>query len=782
MFSARRSLRHLPLSKRLLALRSQFKFRPLHTTLPHRSVGSPTPPLLLAPPAVIIKPPIEEYIRQIREQYGDCLPAGLLDENEYKLYERYYGRPTRLFQPGERVEDFEEYPEEGGVMVYDEDGVEIPQEEVEMEFGETNEQDHLFPPPKTPAEEALYAQVALRIAHPEEVEKGERDKDYVGRFRVGSPPPFQTHPLTSIGRFGTRPGSILLPQLVKDRTESIIPDGVTQHLIESAQETLGGSLFTFSPIYAGKRSKRSLDILLNPTHTHMSDMDANVFLTAVMPGLYAQCLSSLTELRRRLGGDWVLGGDGEERGVKNVLDVGAGGAGMLAWRSIVEAEEEGRKDELLERAGEPPPGPDGRALPAARERSPLRAVVVTAPIALRQRVSKYLDNTTFIPRMPDIYFENLHYTPGGPTEKNKAQPRKLYDLIIATNRLLPLVESFYRRQVIEQLWSHLNPNGGVLLMIEKGIPMGFEAIASARSIILEDYIKDVGEDFQSPKTTNADGSTNPPVEKGPGAIIAPCTNHKQCPMFAFGPTDGTRRRDYCRFSQRYQRPWYMRKLMHKQSQDHEDLEYSYVAFRRGADHRADTKNKINPTVGDFATIPVDGEPSMPIQSPYTMPQLRNYSLTLPRVILPPLKRDGHVILDVCTPAGLIERWTVPESFGKLEYRDARKSKWGDLWALGAKTCVKRNVKIGNDNERSMSKLVAIKSPYSDGVKAIVKDKTGTMIKGLKREKRERRKQEKAMKKKMARVRREELDRVNKEKRKLKLQRKREKQEAIAAGV
>ncbi|PUU82708.1 mitochondrial small ribosomal subunit Rsm22-domain-containing protein [Tuber borchii] len=762
MFATRRALRYLPLSKRLSALNSQFKFRHLHTTLPHRSRDSSTPsPLSSTPPAIIIKPPIEEYIRQIREQYGDYLPAGLLDESEYKLYERYYGRPTRLLQPGEKVEDFEEYSEEGRVTVHNEDGVEIPQEEVEIEFDETDEQDHLFPPPKTPAEEALYAQVAQRIAHPEGVEKEERDGDHVSHLRPDSPRPLPSHPLTSIGRFATYPGCVHLPPSIKDQTESIIADVAAPHLMDSAKETLGGSLFTFSPIYAGKRSKRCLHIPLNPTHAKMSDMDANVFLTAVMPGLYAQCLSSLSELRRRLGGDW---------GVKNVLDIGSGGAGILAWRSIVEAEEEGRKDEFSERTGKP--GPDGKALPAAWERSGFRAVVVTGSLALRQKASRLLDNTTFIPRMPDIYFENLHYTPGGPTEKNTTQPRKLYDLIIATNRLLPLVENFYRRQAIEQLWSHLNPNGGVLLMIEKGVPMGFEAIASARSTILGDYIKDVGEAFQSPQTTNADGSTNPPIEKGPGAIIAPCTNHEQCPMFAFGPTDGTRRKEYCRFSQRYARPRYMRNLMNKQVKDHEDLEYSYVAFRRGVDHRADTKNKINPAIEDFGTIPVDDdEHYTPIQSPYTMPQLRNYSLTLPRVVFPPIKRDGHVIIDVCTPTGVIERWTVPQSFGKVEYKDARKSRWGDLWALGAKTRVKRNLKIGNDNEKCMSRLIAIRDPFGDGVKAIVKDKTPTFLKGRKKELREKRKEEKLMKKKMARERNEKMAKLNREKRKLKRQRK-----------
>lgn len=69
-------------------------------------------------------------------------------------------------------------------------------------------------------------------------------------------------------------------------------------------------------------------------------------------------------------------------------------------------------------------------------------------------------------------------------------------------------------------------------------------------------------------------------------------------------------------------------------------------------------------------------------------------LSLPRAILPPIKRRGHVTLDLCTPSGKLERWTVPKSFSKLAYHDARKSRWGDLWALGAKTRVPRSPRLG----------------------------------------------------------------------------------------
>lgn len=53
-----------------------------------------------------------------------------------------------------------------------------------------------------------------------------------------------------------------------------------------------------------------------------------------------------------------------------------------------------------------------------------------------------------------------------------------------------------------------------------------------------------------------------------------------------------------------------------------------------------------------------------------------------RLVRPPLKRNEHVILDVCTPQGTFERRTA--SKGKLKqipgaYKAARKARWGALW-------------------------------------------------------------------------------------------------------
>ena len=56
------------------------------------------------------------------------------------------------------------------------------------------------------------------------------------------------------------------------------------------------------------------------------------------------------------------------------------------------------------------------------------------------------------------------------------------------------------------------------------------------------------------------------------------------------------------------------------------------------------------------------------------------------MVRPPIKRSGHVVVDLCDAEGRLTRQIVAKSHawdggvGKTGYRAARKSKWGDLWA------------------------------------------------------------------------------------------------------
>ena len=46
----------------------------------------------------------------------------------------------------------------------------------------------------------------------------------------------------------------------------------------------------------------------------------------------------------------------------------------------------------------------------------------------------------------------------------------------------------------------------------------------------------------------------------------------------------------------------------------------------------------------------------------------------------PIRRKGHVLMDVCTAEGHYERHVVTKSDGAEHgYKQARKAGWGDLW-------------------------------------------------------------------------------------------------------
>lgn len=109
-----------------------------------------------------------------------------------------------------------------------------------------------------------------------------------------------------------------------------------------------------------------------------------------------------------------------------------------------------------------------------------------------------------------------------------------------------------------------------------------------------------------------------------GHMVAPCPHREKCPMEGF---------DWCHFSVRLQRT-----KEHMQAKEaslgYEDEKYSYVAF---------SKEK-----GEICTG---------------------------RVVRHPLKRSGHVILQICGQEGLVEK-TITKKEGEI-YKKARKLSWGN---------------------------------------------------------------------------------------------------------
>ncbi|KFY40399.1 hypothetical protein V494_03526 [Pseudogymnoascus sp. VKM F-4513 (FW-928)] len=710
---------------------------------------------------------VEETVRHARQTFGETLPKDFLTAEEYQLYERLYGPPLRetTYEDLQIVEDIdpeseewdgtvsnvvlrenadgefeevemgEEYAGEGlgdaelvgttdnadyEIIGHTRDSISAQLQEMEVvveEAVEANMQaqgknqrevDAIMrlrqdmenalaqQPQETQAveEELEVDEEAIENVEEKDIEEDnfwERDDDEFGSNSDET----RTHPYTMAGRFGTNPSTVFLPEenFVLPLTELLRRSDI-KHLTEAAEKAFGGPGLPHS---ASTPSASSLlpqkHIGLEASQFKMSEIEADAYMAAVMPAVYASVMGTLVETRKRLGPSWIrdmlLREDGQG---PSILDAGAGGAGAIAWKEIMQTEWDLMADEGLVEAGSKVPG---------------KSTVLTGSDTLRDRMSVVLENTSFLPRLPE-YIHSANYERR--LDGSKPPPRKSYDVIIAPHTLFPLKEDFKRRYQVRNLWSLLNPNGGVLILIEKGLPRGFEAIAEARSWLLEKRIASPGATHIVNGNLNND---DPDIEKEKGMIIAPCTNHLPCPMYPV-PGISSGRKDYCHFGQRYIRPGFQQRVLGASRKNHEDAKFSYVAVRRGVDTRNPSpSSQTAPLVqgqtatdAAFAGHEAESDPDMGYHT--QKPEGDFSTLSLPRMILTPLKRRGHVSIDLCTPSGTLERWTIPKSFSAQAYRDARKAKWGDLWALGAKTRVMRTARLGKPMDRAKEVMKAAK--------------------------------------------------------------------------
>lgn len=705
---------------------------------------------------------VSRTVAKTRRTFGDTLPKGFLSSEEYKIYQRLYGPPLGITKPQDvaYIQDLvransETQAQDGGgndIFREDEDGnlekvgnVPRPapnpekEEVADTEFTEAMEghsgaqlagdtmldndfqerfdtyvegviASGVMSEPTSADGQVSYEDKAVPMEEdPEgEEEEGKGDKQELAKdeeeeeAEEAAVEPFEDsdnsytssnepkrHPLTAAGKWGPSPSTIQLPKdTFIDPISTIFSEASNRHLVEVAQKVFGGqalpnSTATPSPKILKENLKQS-PIALEASQSHMGEMEANAYLAAIMPGAYATALSTLVEVRKRLGPQWLqdllMQGDGPR-----ALDAGAGGAGILAWREMLRSEWE-----LMH----PVENLENRRIPFGK------STVVTGSSPLRQRSSALLDNTTFLPRLPD-YNPSIDHPSVDP---GKGSQRKQYDVILAPYTLWTLQQDHMRKAQIQNLWSLLKPDGGVLIVIEKGVPRGFELVAGAREVLLKHHIA-------SPDDTKYEYRIDEPAEgryreKETGMIVAPCTSHGKCPMYLFaGKAVG--RRDYCHFSQRYIRPPFLQRIVGQNHRNHEDIRYSFVAVQRGVDQRQARGFEQGQVAEDMAFAGY-GDEEVTQRVDESEPDTRSTSvdsaagnisvnpLSFPRILLPPLKKRGHIILDACTPAGRIERWTVPKSYGKRAYNDARKARWGDLWALGAKTRIARRLRIGGE--------------------------------------------------------------------------------------
>ncbi|KAJ2847168.1 cell wall biogenesis and architecture protein, partial [Coemansia brasiliensis] len=139
---------------------------------------------------------------------------------------------------------------------------------------------------------------------------------------------------------------------------------------------------------------------------------------------------------------------------------------------------------------------------------------------------------------------------------------------------------------------------------------------------------------------------------------------------------------------RVQRPMFTMRTKHSKS-NNEVVHYSYVIMRRGPrpvsiqeegldnSPNSHDSDAVQADAQAISASPDDRLPSGEMRK--STEQLAKEAFSWPRIVMPPIKRKGHVVADVCTVEGKLERWTFTKTHDKQAYRDARKAFWGDLF-------------------------------------------------------------------------------------------------------
>lgn len=257
-----------------------------------------------------------------------------------------------------------------------------------------------------------------------------------------------------------------------------------------------------------------------------------------------------------------------------------------------------------------------------------------------------------------------------------------------------------RKQLVKEMWES---GAHTLILMDHDTKAGFEAIAQAREYLLKLGRKEI-EDPEK-ETLSVRGSH----------AVAPCSHDKACPLFNAGS-----KRVVCGFSQRMQRPSFVRLTKHSKV-GHEDVQYSYVIIQRGARPEQVSSNagrlglvgvrhiqeqlaKSTPvkqlSLFDEAALPAvetpaaeQGQEIEAVLDSELQETLRKEAYHWPRLVVPPMKKSGHVILDSCTQEGKLMRLTIPKSQGKQPYYDARKSSWGDIFPHPPKNAPQERVVV-----------------------------------------------------------------------------------------
>ncbi|KAG9321711.1 hypothetical protein KVV02_006625 [Mortierella alpina] len=340
----------------------------------------------------------------------------------------------------------------------------------------------------------------------------------------------------------------------------------------------------------------------------------------------------------------------------------------------------------------------GTAIWAANDvwETPLKFTGVDTSMAMLETAEEILDIKSSKGKpIPNVTFK--------PFMSHGSQAAK-YDIVMSAFTLSELTTPALRQSTLEHLW---NVTDDMLILIDRGTPSGFKMLAEAREQILG---LDADRVVVKPKY-DAYGVQLPevaPPKRDPAHVLAPCPHDKVCPMYATLARDS----QWCHFSQKVQRPDFLRKTKHSK-ENFEDAKYTYVILRKGARPvftppalTKPTEQSQEPVEANTSTNTGDSDNSsqkkrfkkQPPPPPVTYENAEDMfaaSHAWSRIVVPPLKKDGHVVIDTCGTSGFLERIIIPKSQGKIPYRDARKAMWGDLFPHQPKNKAVRKESVKN---------------------------------------------------------------------------------------
>jgi ribosomal protein RSM22 (predicted rRNA methylase) len=222
--------------------------------------------------------------------------------------------------------------------------------------------------------------------------------------------------------------------------------------------------------------------------------------------------------------------------------------------------------------------------------------------------------------------------------KRSQQLNEKFDVIVCAYTLSELANDHMKRTAT-QLMFELLDNHGVLIFIDKGDPIGSHHVRTARQFLLD--------------LTNPDKQWKERYSlESEAKVMAPCTHSRFCPL---------EKGSWCSFSQKVEIPALYKK---------EEEKFSYVVMTKLPIVSQDHDNNID----DSDMIVPNELQRSEVEEALTL------SRSQARIVRSPIKKRGHVVLDVCHPTqNEIQRVVLSKSYLKkstLDYKTIKRAQWG----------------------------------------------------------------------------------------------------------